>query len=1086
MKRRLLAWLLLAALLMGLCACGKGSGQKLTLMIYMIGSDLESKSGAASDDLDEIRASGVDLDAVNVLVCAGGCEKWQSDAASADKNTVMKLTENGFETLEAWDAASMGDSKTLTQFLDYGVKSVPAESYALILWDHGNGPVMGYGKDTLHEKDALTLPEMRDALDASPFGKDNRLAWVGFDACLMASAELACVWDDFADYLVASQEVEPAFGWQYSFLKDAGKVETPKLLDSLTKTYLSACEDYYTEKGYSGRDTTLSCMDLSKAAAVEDAIDALFAKAAADVDMQYNRLASRRVNTRALGRATTGSEYDLVDLNDMAGQLAAYYPDEAKALQDAVGAMVVSNATNAEGLAGVSLYYPFFNKYYYEDDWAEAYEALDLFPAYHDYLKGYGETWLGERQTPADAMDVPTLTAPGEYTLQLTDEQAERYAGARFHILLQESEDVYIPIFTSPQVTFDEKDKTLTAQFDGRVLYVVNDHDAYTIPVTRELGSDNGLMHYAVDCTLMNDDPASAVGEHAESEGYEFAFTHGWFHLAIDPETGEVQLCSLLEQDEDADDETLMQGKAEELALDGWNLYSFLYDAPHILTRDAQGAVLPLNEWNTTDIFSSVDFPIADGLRFAYAPLEAGSYSLVFELIDTQGARRCSEVTAIDSDSVQFRETQTKTPTEVDWQSGDRITLLERDGLTLRLVNKEDEFGYPIQTFELTNDTDETVLLTAYDAPIIANGDVCLADGYLSDLRADPGETSTTHFSIFTEGRTELGFYLGDAVSLGAVTQVDTLQFAVSIRTLETHETIWDREPFLVHYSPDTAPASDWYLSYDPEDFPRAEDYRYPYLGARADEQTLYSDNELEVRLLYLGGNSDGDRNECAMRFTNRSDQTIYLGGQSTALNGVAFGTIWGDYFDLPPHTSVYKICSFVPNDFDDAWNRSGVTGIQSVRLLYFRSNTRHLRNMGFGEPLWLTVQLAEQADEPGVFPTDGTVLYDQDGLRVTLLGFTDGDPYCEWTLAVENNSNQDLSLGITEVSVNGGEAHNQYRDQTARFDSDSFIGTHQRRIVTLLGRSGTQTLSFRFAVKTLTGDRILYTTQDVITLEKQ
>ena len=207
MKRRLLAGLLLAAMLLGLGACGKGSGQKLTLMIYMIGSDLESKSGAASDDLDEIRASGVDLDAVNVIVCAGGCEKWQSDAASADKNTVLKLTENGFEQIESWDAASMGDSATLTKFLDYGVENAPAESYALILWDHGNGPVMGYGKDVLFSNDALTLLEMRKALENSPFGPDRKLDWVGFDACLMASAELACVWSDYTDFLIASQEV---------------------------------------------------------------------------------------------------------------------------------------------------------------------------------------------------------------------------------------------------------------------------------------------------------------------------------------------------------------------------------------------------------------------------------------------------------------------------------------------------------------------------------------------------------------------------------------------------------------------------------------------------------------------------------------------------------------------------------------------------------------------------------------------------------------------------------------------------------------------------------------------------------------
>ena len=52
--------------------------KSLTLMIYLCGSDLESKAGAASADLDEIIASGINTDQVNVAVIAGGTTKWQN------------------------------------------------------------------------------------------------------------------------------------------------------------------------------------------------------------------------------------------------------------------------------------------------------------------------------------------------------------------------------------------------------------------------------------------------------------------------------------------------------------------------------------------------------------------------------------------------------------------------------------------------------------------------------------------------------------------------------------------------------------------------------------------------------------------------------------------------------------------------------------------------------------------------------------------------------------------------------------------------------------------------------------------------
>jgi hypothetical protein len=183
-----------------------------TVMIYMMGSDLEVKSGAGTSDLEEIVASGVDLSKTTVLVYAGGSPKWHNELADPDKHTLLQLKEGGFEQVTQLEALSMGESQCLSNFLKYGHSNYPAEQYALILWDHGNGPVIGYGKDMLFDNDGLTLQEMGAALADSPFNQNNKLIWVGFDACLMASAELACVWAPYAEFLVASQEVEPAFG----------------------------------------------------------------------------------------------------------------------------------------------------------------------------------------------------------------------------------------------------------------------------------------------------------------------------------------------------------------------------------------------------------------------------------------------------------------------------------------------------------------------------------------------------------------------------------------------------------------------------------------------------------------------------------------------------------------------------------------------------------------------------------------------------------------------------------------------------------------------------------------------------------
>ena len=47
---------------------GDGFSESVTFMIYMVGSDLESSAAAATEDLSEIAASGVDTEKVNLLV----------------------------------------------------------------------------------------------------------------------------------------------------------------------------------------------------------------------------------------------------------------------------------------------------------------------------------------------------------------------------------------------------------------------------------------------------------------------------------------------------------------------------------------------------------------------------------------------------------------------------------------------------------------------------------------------------------------------------------------------------------------------------------------------------------------------------------------------------------------------------------------------------------------------------------------------------------------------------------------------------------------------------------------------------------
>ena len=76
----------------------------------------------------------------------------------------------------------MLEKDNLLFFLNYGYENYDTEYYDLILWDHGAGPIYGYGYDEYNKKDSMSILEIKSALNSSPFIGENKLELLGFDA----------------------------------------------------------------------------------------------------------------------------------------------------------------------------------------------------------------------------------------------------------------------------------------------------------------------------------------------------------------------------------------------------------------------------------------------------------------------------------------------------------------------------------------------------------------------------------------------------------------------------------------------------------------------------------------------------------------------------------------------------------------------------------------------------------------------------------------------------------------------------------------------------------------------------------------
>ena len=78
----------------------KGGGEDtVTIMVYMCGTDLESRSGMATSDLSEMAKADIGKK-MNVIVYTGGCKGWRNNIVSSKVNLIYQEIGGGRRSLE--------------------------------------------------------------------------------------------------------------------------------------------------------------------------------------------------------------------------------------------------------------------------------------------------------------------------------------------------------------------------------------------------------------------------------------------------------------------------------------------------------------------------------------------------------------------------------------------------------------------------------------------------------------------------------------------------------------------------------------------------------------------------------------------------------------------------------------------------------------------------------------------------------------------------------------------------------------------------------------------------------------------------
>lgn len=405
----------------------KGDGtDKVTILMYVNGSDLETENEEATGDISEIIEAGTSEN-VNIIIQTMGTKNWSDEyGIASDHSQRYRVVDGGLELID--DSLKQLDctkASTLSDFIKWGVERYPADRYILQFWNHGAGPVYGFGYDQWQDEDAtLTIDEMRTALTDGGAYFD----FIGMDCCIMSSLEVCMALYDFCDYTILSEEFESGLGWSYTgwikALNDNSSIDTVSLARIAIDDNVRENEESY--------DGDSACMALIDESIVKVLYAAWTQFAYANENSLLNENYSQKINrsrrTHPKNKLQKSgwdygfsgffsnfdddallSDYYITDIMAVAQNISS---EESKALSAALASGIVySKATSDdEYMTGLSVTLPYgdnefygelksvFSKCGFEESyikWLGNFVTAEGTREFYNYQEDWGDDWTG-------------------------------------------------------------------------------------------------------------------------------------------------------------------------------------------------------------------------------------------------------------------------------------------------------------------------------------------------------------------------------------------------------------------------------------------------------------------------------------------------------------------------------------------------------------------------------------------------------------------------------------------------------------------------------------------------------------------
>lgn len=251
---------------------------------------------------------------------------------------------------------------TLTAFLDWGLRRFPADHTVVVVWGHGDGFKSSTSKSSTRGVaregfgPGMRLSEVAEAFRRAGVTPENKIAVLGFDACLMSMLEVVHELDEITQIVVGSQQPEPRTGWPYDDVLRS--LKTSASPEDLSRNIVNIYTEHYR------RTAVFDVTQSAVRAATRPAAAALGRLGAALSQI----LPGRRESLRRLRESLQSFEHapDFVDLIDLCKNVQSNINDDsviaaADAVIKAARECIIHSDTHGPSVRnahGLSIWFP--------------------------------------------------------------------------------------------------------------------------------------------------------------------------------------------------------------------------------------------------------------------------------------------------------------------------------------------------------------------------------------------------------------------------------------------------------------------------------------------------------------------------------------------------------------------------------------------------------------------------------------------------------------------------------------------------------------------------------------------------------